>query len=50
MYGARGQDFDQAKTQQKAYYESEKNRAINQLLDRMLESSESFLPDLTALG
>jgi len=50
FYGKRGVDFNGIMMNQKQYYENEKNRAINQLMNRNQESSEAFTPDLSSLG
>lgn len=43
-------NFEDRRQQAKAYYESEKDRCINQMADRMQESSEQFIPDLSYLS
>lgn len=50
LYGKRGSDFVQLALLAKQVYESEKNRTINQMMDRMQESSESFTLDLSYFG
>ena len=50
FWGNMGVNFEDRRQQAKAYYESEKNRCINQMDDRAQESSEAFVPDLTYLG
>lgn len=50
FYTNRGAEFVASANEAKQKYESEKMKAINQMLDRMQESSESFIPDLSFLS
>ena len=50
MYGHRGTDFETLRQNAKSVYESEKDRVSNQMMDRMQESSQAFMPDLSYLS
>jgi len=47
FYGNMWVNFDDRKYQTKQFYEAEKLRCINQMMDKLQESSQLFIPDLT---
>lgn len=47
FYGNMGSNFDDKKLQSFQFYTAEKLKAINQMSDRMQESSQAFVPDLS---
>jgi hypothetical protein len=50
FYYNRGAEFVASANEAKQKYEAEKNRSLNQMLDRMQTSSECFIPNLDYLG
>ena len=50
FYGKRGSDFIQIARDAKQFYENEKLRVINQLMNKNILADEAFVLDLTYLG